>query len=337
MHKQLPHYPHPEHLKKQAKQLLKAQRAGNLQACQRFQAALPRLAHAAVEEVREAKISLREAQHVLAREYGFASWKALTDIVTASSRDEAFRTFNGALTETLWSTELHRLIEQAHTAPREASELMTDAGDMIQVERDSVPGMGFRLTMPEHSGWLLMQVEPLSSRPSWYPEGLPFLPHQSAWIAQDGTRRYAVWRKDQLEETEPRDAVRLLTRHPAWGTFSETAQHLVDQMHGGSAEARKQLFDLAQGKAADLHTEMAELAGLVQQQFEDTAPGAEQFEELTRSVVAQSLQEGWTLSEEKGGTMLKYFMLDRQNIRRDIQAVNAKGAKRIQLWDTARA
>ncbi len=69
----LPIRPHLEHLKKQAKDLLARAQAGQSEAVARF-----------VEHVRRfnlqsdrATLTLSEAQHTLAREYGFASWPLL--------------------------------------------------------------------------------------------------------------------------------------------------------------------------------------------------------------------------------------------------------------------
>jgi hypothetical protein len=68
--KQLPEFPDLSHLRKQAKQLLRAYRANDADAAQRIHEFLP-FAHRA-EEFR-----LHDAQSCIAREYGFASWAAL--------------------------------------------------------------------------------------------------------------------------------------------------------------------------------------------------------------------------------------------------------------------
>lgn len=73
----LPPNPSLKQLKMQAKDLLNAHRAGDADACVRIKAQLPRLAQATEDEVRNARVALREAQLVLAREYGFPSWPRL--------------------------------------------------------------------------------------------------------------------------------------------------------------------------------------------------------------------------------------------------------------------
>ena len=75
--RQLPPKPSFEQLKNQARDLLKAHRAGASEACERIQASLGRLSNASDSEIRGARLTLRDAQAVVAREYGFASWAKL--------------------------------------------------------------------------------------------------------------------------------------------------------------------------------------------------------------------------------------------------------------------
>ena len=75
--KLLPANPSLEHLKSQAKQLLKAHAEGALGALQRIRAFFPKLSNATDAEIQTAAFGLQDAQLVIAREYGFASWTAL--------------------------------------------------------------------------------------------------------------------------------------------------------------------------------------------------------------------------------------------------------------------
>lgn len=77
MSKQLPSNPSLEQLKKQAKDLLKAHRSGASDACARVGKSLPRLSKSSKTEIRDARISLRDAQAIIAREYEFSSWPKL--------------------------------------------------------------------------------------------------------------------------------------------------------------------------------------------------------------------------------------------------------------------
>ena len=80
-HKQLPSNPSLEHLKSQAKQHLKAHKTGSLDALQRIRACFPKRSDATDAEIQHAAFGLQDAQLVIAREYGFASWTRLKEKV----------------------------------------------------------------------------------------------------------------------------------------------------------------------------------------------------------------------------------------------------------------
>src|SRR5262245_51492074 len=77
---QLPDRPNLEQLKKQAKSLLHAAEARDPDALRRF-AALPAFAKLSPDELRAAGLALHDAQSVIAREHGFASWNVLREEV----------------------------------------------------------------------------------------------------------------------------------------------------------------------------------------------------------------------------------------------------------------
>src|SRR5215469_13084331 len=79
---ELPERPNLEQLKKQAKSLLHAAHAGEGVALQRF-TVLPAFAGKSVAELAGFGFALHDAQSVIAREHGFASWNALREEVKA--------------------------------------------------------------------------------------------------------------------------------------------------------------------------------------------------------------------------------------------------------------
>ena len=83
MSRQLPPQPHLDSLKKQARQLLKGYKSDQPDAVERIQAALVELPPSAAES-----FTLRHAQQVLAREYGFSSWQKLADEVGQPAVEE---------------------------------------------------------------------------------------------------------------------------------------------------------------------------------------------------------------------------------------------------------
>ena len=74
---QLPPDPSFEQLKKQAKDLQTALRSGDAEAAARVAGSHPKFTESAPAEILDARLTLRDAQLVVAREYGFGTWKQL--------------------------------------------------------------------------------------------------------------------------------------------------------------------------------------------------------------------------------------------------------------------
>jgi len=93
MPRPLPDRPDLDHLKTQAKSLLRAARDGDAAAIRRF-AILPAFSNRPPAQWPVAELALHDAQSVVAREHGFPSWNALREEVEARTL-----TFDGALDE----------------------------------------------------------------------------------------------------------------------------------------------------------------------------------------------------------------------------------------------
>ncbi len=78
--RELPARPNLDNLKKQAKSLLDAAKARDVDALARF-AALPSLSGKTTRELATDELALHDAQSVIAREHGFSSWNALREEV----------------------------------------------------------------------------------------------------------------------------------------------------------------------------------------------------------------------------------------------------------------
>ena len=81
MSKTLPPRPNLEQLRKQAKDLLKHQKSGDVESLDRIRDSHPNFSKASEKEIRAATFSLSDAQIVIAREYGFVSWPKLKEHV----------------------------------------------------------------------------------------------------------------------------------------------------------------------------------------------------------------------------------------------------------------
>ncbi|MEW6751079.1 MAG: Clp protease N-terminal domain-containing protein [Candidatus Latescibacterota bacterium] len=88
MSRPLPPHPSLRQLRIQARELLEAFRAGDPQAVRRVRESLPRLAGAPEEKLRAPHLCLRDAQLVMAREYGFPSWPKLVAALQEPSRTQ---------------------------------------------------------------------------------------------------------------------------------------------------------------------------------------------------------------------------------------------------------
>ncbi len=83
MARTLPHTPNIEHLKKEAKHLLRDFKEGDASVCDVFRY-LYRFARSSNETILKSEVTLQETQHSLALDYGFKSWKELTAHVDAA-------------------------------------------------------------------------------------------------------------------------------------------------------------------------------------------------------------------------------------------------------------
>lgn len=86
MPKKLPANPSLEHLRNQAKALLKAHQQSLFEANSRIQGSHPEWSRSSMEQIQSADISLSDAQWVIAREYGFDSWEKLKHHVELRKR-----------------------------------------------------------------------------------------------------------------------------------------------------------------------------------------------------------------------------------------------------------
>src|SRR5262245_32745709 len=85
----LPARPSLEQLRKQAKELLRAFRAGEPDSVRRLSAVIPRLS----DPSRSDDVNLADAQFALAREYGFENWVKLmrqVEAIVSYNRQEEF-------------------------------------------------------------------------------------------------------------------------------------------------------------------------------------------------------------------------------------------------------
>ncbi len=133
-HRVLPVHPDLGQLKQQAKDLLHAAKAENATALERLRT-LPSLAGVPAKQLAGTRPALHDAQSVIAREYGFPSWKALREHIEtlALTLDQALHEFVHAATDGR-SERARRLLALHPELPRASLHAALVLGDAAQAE-----------------------------------------------------------------------------------------------------------------------------------------------------------------------------------------------------------
>ncbi|CAM2156520.1 Ankyrin [Pararobbsia alpina] len=166
--KQLPAQAHLDHLKKQAKELLRLYRSGDVTSIARFAQHLPAAANRTHYEIQALALRLHDAQSCIAREYGFASWADLSAYVDANA---------------LAQRERHTLVQRwlglvygadvtgtyATSRPRVAMTLLLEHPDMVESDPYAACAAGHWKTiaraMADDHNWIHRAGGPLKLPP----------------------------------------------------------------------------------------------------------------------------------------------------------------------------
>jgi len=135
MVKSLPSKPNLEHLKNQAKRLLKSYRRGDLTVCGTLRL-LHRFADATPQEILAAKVSLKDVQFALALSYGFRGWEQLTKHIESTETAEG----NAGITSDSINFFTDRLIRRLK--------------EEIEKRRGKENIKFFRRAFHDHSSWV---------------------------------------------------------------------------------------------------------------------------------------------------------------------------------------
>lgn len=203
---QLPERPNVEQLKRQAKDLLRSAKAGEAEALARFRS-LPSFGRQRDDGALAASVALHDAQSVIARELGFASWPALAEHVEERTLqfDAAVEQFINAATEVQpeRAERLLRLHPRIATAGFHTALLF---GDQARIESD-LAGNATLATRPggprEWPPLLYLCHTSLKFGPAARAEGLVVVARRLLSLGADpnerfpwlhhGVRRAALW------------------------------------------------------------------------------------------------------------------------------------------------
>ena len=114
-----------DHLKKQAKQLIRLYRSRDPAAMARFRNALPAVAGRNDEDISSAQLRLHDAQSCIAREYGFTSWSDLkhyVEVQAATRKERGARILHWA--QLLYSGDVSGTLNRAN--PRVGLRMLAD-------------------------------------------------------------------------------------------------------------------------------------------------------------------------------------------------------------------
>ena len=119
-----------DHLKKQAKQLIRLYRSRDAAAMARFRSTLPATAGLSDEDLSSRGLRLHDAQSCIAREHGFASWpdlKRYVEVQAVAQKERAVRVLHWA--QLLYSGDVSGTVNRAN--PRVALRILADDPDLV--------------------------------------------------------------------------------------------------------------------------------------------------------------------------------------------------------------
>ena len=135
--------PDLKQMKRQAQELLKAQQAGDRSVCPALRL-LPRLSGMTDEEILSADVGLQEAQHALAKDYGFRTWTELKQHVEVTT-DQLPSVRDGSRARLLESVTIRPMTRQDIGALRRFDDELTPTLDGVNAQyppdgHSTVPG-----------------------------------------------------------------------------------------------------------------------------------------------------------------------------------------------------
>ena len=182
----LPEFPSIEQLRHQAKDLVKRFAAHDAEAVRRVQAHLPRAAQVSAADLLASRLTLSEAQWIVAREYGFPSWPKMKQHVEALQTDPeaALEAFKLAV-NTRDSARLKTLLRTNPTlvAQIDAPLFSFDSPAVLQAAHHKD-----RKTLEV----LLEHGASINARSQWWAGGFGVLPHDDLEFAEYLVERGAV-------------------------------------------------------------------------------------------------------------------------------------------------
>jgi len=195
--------------------------------------------------------------------------------------------------------EVARLIHEALSGPPETTELVTESGRPVRVERDPEPGIQLRLTLAEtdeHAAdWRAILVEPRDRKPDCYPGEVPFVSGVKTIVAILGETVSATWRTTEgaacpMPEQEPDEKLVQLSQR-----LSALREELKAGGPDSRAEAGQRVKEILDSLDSGTRGKLTELW----QQMQPAAEVLGRLERVFDEVLGASVTDGWSLVEKK--------------------------------------
>jgi ankyrin repeat protein len=157
-----------DHLKKQAKQLIRLYRSRDPAAMARFRSTLPATAGLSDEDLSSRGLRLHDAQSCIAREHGFASWpdlKRYVEVQAVTQKERAVRILHWA--QLLYSGDVSGTVNRAN--PRIALRILADDPDLVAGDPYLACAIGDERALQQatqaHPAWVNLSGGPLRLPP----------------------------------------------------------------------------------------------------------------------------------------------------------------------------
>jgi hypothetical protein len=238
MSRQLPVKPNLEHLREQAKELLRSVQQGDTAATELFRSLVSFSAPAALK--------LADAQHVIARDYGFATWPKLKEHVESLARQRQPGEMLSSAIRDQDAEKTARLLEEHPTLRAEINEPLANYGAGMQALLAAVQRSD-RKTIDV----LLQAGADINARSHWWaggigvldecsPEMAPFLMERGATLDAHAAARLGMLDKLRELVTADREVLGIRGAHGQtplhFASTVEIAQYLLEQ--GAEIDAR---------------------------------------------------------------------------------------------------
>lgn len=225
-----------------------------------------------------------------------------------------------------------RLLMRALSTPTDVTSLDDEAGRRATIERDaSYPGaVRARLDSGPNSEHAVehWRLPPVTTRPSFFPEGVPFVAAALCSAQLSATHATVSWRSPNPPEVDEATALELKDSMPE-SLRSALERLKEDSAASGSGQREQSVESLARSLGDPAAREWA-------QRLTTPSEPAPYWVEAFQSLVAESLSSGWRHTETppaaKAGTA-QTVVLSREGRRRHLILVSTLGVDSLQMID----